>query len=159
MSKIREIKMSYTFNKIVATLALSLLVLVFFTGICSADKISHYIKNWEYTQFQAKITYVSPEKDYIIASERKIFLVDLIYEGKHYQTNIKDINGNDISFEELKVDKWVFVRGGKLKDKTIGARSIFLLPRRLNRDDVNRYPMLQSLQSWDHEIVNKHKSK
>ncbi|MEA3222871.1 MAG: hypothetical protein U9P49_06885 [Thermodesulfobacteriota bacterium] len=148
--------MAHIFNKIMTTAVFSMFVLMFFIGICSADKISHYIKNWEYTQFQAKITYVSPEKDYIIASERMIFLVDLIYEGKHYQTNIKDINGNDISFEGLKVDKWVFVRGGKLKDKTIGARSIFLLPRSLKRDDAERYPVLQSLQSWDREIVNKH---
>lgn len=104
--------MAHIFNKIMTTAVFSMLVLMFYTDTCSADKISHYIKKWEYTQFQGKITYVSPEKDYIIASERKIFLVDLIYGGRRYMTNIKDIDGNDIAFEMFEKGKWIAVRGG-----------------------------------------------
>ncbi len=151
--------MFYVFNKIVAAVGLSILALMFFTGACNADKISHYIKDWEYTQFQGKITYVSPEKDYIIASERKIFLVDLVYSGRRYMTNIKDIYGNDIGFKMLKEGEWVFVRGGRLKDNTIGARGIFLLPKHISRNDIGRYPVLQSLQKWDHDIIVKHRKK
>jgi len=125
-------------------------VLLFgFQGWCVAGKIDAPISTWKKVEFQGKITYISPQEDFIVASERKIILVDMHHGGKQYRTNILDSQGRKISFHELKEGLWVYVRGGLLPDNTVGARSIFLLPGQVDENKMSRdYPALMRLHSW-----------
>ena len=133
----------------ITTIAATVLSLVISAGVCFGDKIKEPVTTWKQTEFQGKISYISPAGDYIIASERKVVLVDMTYNTKHYVTNILDADGRSIRFEDLAKGMWVFVRGGIMPDNIIGARTIYLLPSQLNDKKMKEdYPALKELQRW-----------
>ena len=137
------------FKKISIITLAAVLCLIFSAGVSLGDKIRVPVHNWKEVEFQGKISYISPVGDYIIASERKVFLVDMIYNHKHYETNVLEANGSVIKFEDLEKGMWVFVRGGILPDNTIGARTIYLLPDQLDEKKMKKdYPALKELQLW-----------
>lgn len=123
----------------------SVLAVVLAAGICRAERISDsgQIRHWEYTYFQSMITYVSPLHDYIVTTDRKIRLVDAEYEGGTLATSIRDVQGNDAAFDNLRAGSWVYVWGGVLADHSIGARDIVLLPGKLTGLEWDQYPVLK----------------
>ena len=136
-------------KKIFITTIAAVLCLIFSTGVCLGDKIRVPLNNWKQTEFQGKISYIHPVGDYLIASERKVILVDMRHNHKHYETNILDADGRVIRFKDLEKGMWVYVRGGVLPDNTIGARTIYLLPEQLDEKKMKKdYPALKKLQRW-----------
>lgn len=128
---------------------LAVVLLIASQGICSAewDKPAQF--RWKQMEFQAKISYISPESDFILASERSVNIVDLRHGRQRYRTHILDTLGNTMQCSDLKKGQWIYVRGGHLPDGTIGARTIFLIPRQLDeRKMFNDYPALKHLSPW-----------
>jgi hypothetical protein len=97
-----------------------------------------------------KDTYLSTGKDYIIVSERRVFLVDLSHEGKRYMTAICDDSGRRLRFSDLRVGQWVSVWGGILKDKRIGARAVIAASSSYSDTKVKEetYQKLKNCQPW-----------
>jgi hypothetical protein len=112
-------------RKLITILAVAAL-LVLSQGVCGAEKINKHIETWDEIDLQGKISDLSPSQDYIVVSERRVYLVDLSYGGKRYTTSISDDSGKRMNFTDLKVGKWVSVWGGVLKDKRVGARAIII---------------------------------
>lgn len=123
----------------------AVMAVVLAAGVCNAEKIDDCgeISHWEYTYFQSMITYVSPLKDYIVTTDRKVRLVEADCGGDSLTTSIKDIHGDDIGVDELRAGRWVYVWGGVLGDHSIGARDIVLLGGKLTGQDWPDYPALQ----------------
>lgn len=115
-----------------------------------AAKITQIQKDWHQTVFIGRVDSVSPAGDYLFVGERRVVLVDLTYQGKHYLTNIFDSSGNTISFNRITKDSWIFVRGGALPNLSVGARDIYLLPHELSETQAKRYPALWLIQPWEH---------
>ena len=137
------------FKKISIITLTTVLCIIFSAGVCLCDKIQVPVSNWKQIEFQGEISYISSVGDYIIVSERKVVLVDMRHNNKHYETNVLDVNGRAISFADLNKGMWVFVRGGILPDNTIGARSIYLLPDQLDEKKMKKeYPALKEMQKW-----------
>jgi len=137
------------FKKISIITLAAVVCMIFSAGVCLGDKIRIPVSNWKEVEFQGRISYISPVGDYIIASERKVVLVDMRHKHKHYETNVLDAQGGVIRFKDLEKGMWVFVRGGMLPDKTIGARTIYLLPDQLDEKKMEKeYPALKELQKW-----------
>lgn len=121
-----------------------------FLQVCIAEKISDYplMMQWEYTMFIGNITDISPHKDYIVASGRKIYFVDTKQSGNIYRTRFRDPNGDEIGFEKIESGKWIFAWGGVLRDNSIGAKDIVLLPGKIKLKERNQFPALKDLQKW-----------
>lgn len=132
-------------RKTVLSSVLALAVALFAGGVCAEEKIddSGPIRHWEYTYFQSMITYVSPLHDYILTSDRKVRLVEALYNGDILATSIRDVHGSEIAFDELQAGRWVYVWGGVLADHSIGARDIVLLPGRLTDREWEQYAVLK----------------
>lgn len=141
---------------------LAVVLLIASQGICSAewDKPAQF--RWKQMEFQAKISYISPESDFILASERPVNIVDMRHGRQRYRTHILDALGNTMQYSDLKKGQWIYVRGGHLPDGTIGARSIFLIPRQLDEKDIQRLPGTEVLislggikrsESGNHRII------
>lgn len=120
------------------------------TSIYSSEKMTEYKSNWGKYDFQGRIDSIFHDEGYLIVSERKVVLVDLVYSGKRYITAVKSVDGKELNFEDLDVGDWVFVSGGRFPDRSVGARTIFLLPYRISKKEFDRYSELAIIQEWEY---------
>lgn len=142
--------MPRSFTKIISGALLSLLGVLFLNTESSADKIADYnfIMQMEYMSHQGKIDFVSPKRDFILASGKKIFLVDARHGTELFLTAFKNIDGESASLNDLEVGTWIYVWGGVMKGGNIGAKEIVIIPRSLSEQEMKRYPSLQSREIW-----------
>ncbi len=103
--------------------------MMLYQGSCNAEKISKYFDEWQSTDVQGQISYLSPKEDYIVVSEKKIYMVDLLHQGKRYRTSITDDSGRKMNFSDLRIGSWVNVWCGVLKDKNVAARAVIVCSR------------------------------
>ena len=123
-------------------------------GVADAKKITDIkkISNSLFYHFQGKVTKIDSDKEYLIASEKMVVLVDAAYGRKTFTTYIRDVNGKQIPFEEIKKGAWIGVVGGELLGKSVAAGTIFLLPRQLFPKDMGRYPAFAAPPVWLDEM-------
>ena len=133
-----------------ALVVLGLVMALSIPRIAQAEKLREFYKNWTPIEFLGRVDRISPEGDTLFVNEKLVVLVDLVYQGKHYATNIKDSDGEKINFGKIKVGSFVFIRGGVLPDNKVGARDIFLLPKQILNKEIKNYPALTQAGSWQH---------
>ena len=136
---------------------LSSIVIILFacSGLYGSEKLTEYKGNWGKFEFQGRIDYISVDEGYLLVSEKKVVLVDLEYKGKQYITVIRNANGKELQFEDLNVGDWVFVFGGRYPDKSIAARTIFLLSHKLSAKQFKKYSDLAISQESEYLIKEK----
>ncbi|HNY64066.1 MAG TPA: hypothetical protein PKM41_01425 [Deltaproteobacteria bacterium] len=119
-----------------------------------AGKISdyEYIMRTEYASHQGAITFISQSGDYLVVSDRKIWLVDVSYSGSSITTVVHDEDGSLIDFKRLRVGDRVYVFGGGRRDNEIAAKDIFLLDANLSDSEFRDFPRNKALRTWKSEI-------
>lgn len=129
-------------------LSLAIIAFWFFPAISQAGKITEVPKFFDKIQMQGVVDYISPEDDFIELNESRVYLADVKFEGKRRTTSITDLSGKEVDFDEIRKGGWVFVRGLILPDRSIVARDIVILPRRISDREKADYPALGELKDW-----------
>jgi len=133
-----------------ALVVLGLMMALSLPSIALAEKLTQLYKDWTPIEYLGRVDRISPQGDTLFVGEKVVVLVDLAHNGKHYRTNIKDSDGDDITFDTIKVGSFVFIRGGVLPDKRVGARDIYLLPKQILYKEIKNYPALREIKPWEH---------
>ena len=129
-------------------LSLQIMAFWLFPAISQAGKVTEVPKDFDKYQMQGTVDYISPGNDFIELNESRVYLADVIIEGKRRSTNITNLDGKDVDFDKIRKGGWVFVRGAMLPNKSIVARDIVILPRRIPKRERMRYPVLADLKDW-----------
>ena len=129
-------------------LSLVIMALWLLPAVSQAAKVTEVPKDFDKFQMQGAVDYISPGNDFIELNEFRVYLADVIIEGKRRTTNVTNLDGKDVDFNQIRKGGWVFVRGAMRPDKSIVARDIVILPRRIPERERAKYPVLEDLKDW-----------
>lgn len=134
--------------------SMSAAAIFLFSTPSSAGKISDYgyIMKTEYASHQGVVTSIGSDGDSLIVSGRKIWLVDVSYQGSTFATAFFSESGTAVDFGRIDVGSQVYVFGGGRRDNEIAAKDIFLLNGRLSDSEFRDFPMKKALRTWKSEV-------
>jgi len=109
-------------------------------GYC-ADPFDEALKDWEEEFLYGQIA--AMEFNGFIVTELKVIVVDTVKSGKEYKTRVMDLSGRALTKGSLSKGDYVFVKGGSVvynnsQDKALVARDIYILPKGMSEEEVER---------------------
>jgi hypothetical protein len=116
--------------------------------LCMAGALANAMSEWEPQGIYGKV--MNMEKDIITVKERKVMLIDDKIARTRYKTAIKDINGNNLDISSLKIGIFIVIKGSGAydpvsKSSVIVAKEIYILPKEMTEDQMNKYPILTEI--------------
>jgi hypothetical protein len=127
-------------------------------GVSVAKKTNDYIQvmKMEFAHIQGEVTGKSPEGDYLIVSDRKVYLVEATSaHGKKLATAFYNPRGDVITFGDVKVGDQVYVNAGALRDNDVAAKDVFVIDGKMTDSQMRRFSHDKKMKSWRKEVESK----